>query len=182
MNEQERQDAERLRQEHEAERERRELLRRIGEGGPEQHVPGNVLPGRVEAEEERVAAEEQRKSWRKFYVRLASMVALPIAFIALIPSAISFYLVEQKIVDNRALIHAHQHLAYDICTGLEKVKSDNRDAARMSYNNLDRTLRILGLERTQEVERIARENLEASLRRNAPIEGGCPLPPGGIHD
>ena len=92
----EREEAEQLRAEAEGERQRREELRRIGEGGPEQHIPGNILPGRVEAEEQRVAAEQHRSDLRYFYSKLAASIALPLAFIALIPALIGIWMLDNE--------------------------------------------------------------------------------------
>lgn len=67
----------------ELEREERENRRRIAEGGPDQHVEGNeMLFGRVEAEEKREA------NLRKWLGRYATLIALAVAFIALIPSLV----------------------------------------------------------------------------------------------
>jgi len=101
--EQKRQDAELLREEH-------EVRRRIGEGGPDQHVEGNLAQGRVEAEAARVVAEEHRRDLRKFYLKMATAIALPLAFIALIPAMVGLYLVQkeadQRVTENRkALVY-----------------------------------------------------------------------------
>lgn len=80
-------DAERGRVEAEDEREAHEVRRRISEGGADQHVPGNEETGRVEAEEARGKAEHRRAVLaRTSYLRIATLVALPVALIALIPS------------------------------------------------------------------------------------------------
>lgn len=118
MSERERQIAEEARQAAEVERERREELRRIGEGGPEQHVPGNVQTGRVEAEAQRVVAEQDRVGMRAFYLRVTGLLALPVAFIALIPALVGVWLLDRetdaRISENRALagegVRAHDAL------------------------------------------------------------------------
>lgn len=107
MSEQQREQAEAARQAAEVERERREDLRRIGEGGPEQHVPGNVQTGRVEAEAQRVMAEQERVGMSALFIRLTGIFALPIAFIALIPSLVGIWLLDnetdERITENRVL-------------------------------------------------------------------------------
>ena len=63
-----------------------ELNRRIAEGGPDQHVLGNVLPGRVEAEEARVIAEEKREvSANQVYRRVTGLWAMRVVLICLVP-------------------------------------------------------------------------------------------------
>lgn len=56
------------------------------------------------------------------------------------------------------------------CRAIEALKASEREEALDSYRNLDRTLRILGLERTPEIEAVARENRDATLRRFAARE------------
>jgi hypothetical protein len=110
VSEREREEAELGRASAETERERREDLRRIGEGGPEQHVPGHVTneQGRVEAEEGRVAAEEKRADVRHFYTKLAASIALPLAFIALIPALVGIWMLDnetdERISQNSMLV------------------------------------------------------------------------------
>jgi hypothetical protein len=117
VSERERVEAELGRASAETERERREDLRRIGEGGPEQHVPGHVTneQGRVEAEEGRVAAEEKRADVRHFYTKLAASIALPLAFIALIPALVGIWMVDnetdERIAANRQHIQELNMLA-----------------------------------------------------------------------
>jgi len=85
-------EAERAREEAEAAREAREDRRRIAEGGPDQHVPGNVaLYGRVEAEADR------QRSARVMYQRVAVLIALPLALVALIPSVVGLVLLGREI-------------------------------------------------------------------------------------
>lgn len=86
--------AEEARVEAEVEREQHEVRRRIAEGGPDQHVPGNVETGRVEAEEKR------QQNARKLYGRVAALIALPLAFVSLIPSVVGLVLLKRE-VDNR---------------------------------------------------------------------------------
>lgn len=85
--EEKREEAERLREEH-------EVKRRIAEGGPDQHVPGNTKPGRVEAEQTRQAER------RRMYRRVAALIALPIALISLLPSTVGLVLLKRE-VDHR---------------------------------------------------------------------------------
>lgn len=83
--EQARVDAEKVREVH-------EKHRRINEGGVDQHVPGNTKTGRVEAEH---ARQSERT---KMYRRVSALVALPIAFIVLIPMAGMIYAVNNRAV------------------------------------------------------------------------------------
>lgn len=65
----------------EIEREERENRRRIAEGGPDNHfTPGT--PGRIEAEAKR------EQNLRKWLARYATLIALGVALIALIPTAV----------------------------------------------------------------------------------------------
>lgn len=85
-------DAERSREEAEAAREEREDRRRIAEGGPDQHVAGNVqMYGRVEAEEER------KRNARVVYQRVSLLIALPLALVALVPSLLGLYLLHREV-------------------------------------------------------------------------------------
>lgn len=183
----ERAEAERARQEAEVLREEHEIRRRIGEGGPDQHVPGNVMPGRVEAEAERAAAEARRRSMRRFYLKIATAVALPLAFVALIPALIGIYLVdkeaEERTAENRTLIarlekaEREQAEAADarradftradvlVCRAVEKLKAGERARAQESYRRLDETLALLGIRRTPAIEERALQDLDRSLRR-----------------
>lgn len=99
--------AERDRVQAEEERQATELRRRIAEGGPDNNVPGEPpgTIGRVEAEEHRVAAA------RKIYVRVAALIALPLAVIALVPSLVGMAWLHREIdrrcedaAENRASI------------------------------------------------------------------------------
>lgn len=167
------QEAERQRAEAEEERNRREELRRIGEGGPEQHIPGNVLPGRVEAEEERVANEARRADLRRFYAKMATTVAFPLAFIALIPALVGLYLLDQEVdrrtTANRALAVQGAE-AHDALCILKSDIQDRADRTEAFVNNIKKGLRspLPGIT-TEELERSVaqqRETLEglASLR------------------
>jgi hypothetical protein len=90
-----REEAEVGREGAEVAREQREDRRRIAEGGDDQHVSGNVqMYGRVEAEHDR------RRSARVMYQRVAVLIALPLALVALIPSLIGLLLLHRE-VDRR---------------------------------------------------------------------------------
>jgi len=64
--------------------------------------------GRVHAEEERELAEKNRTDVRGFYLKTAAIIAMPLAFVALIPSLIGIYLVQRetdkRTSENRAAI------------------------------------------------------------------------------
>lgn len=191
MSEQSRQEAEKHREEAEALREEHEIRRRIGEGGPDQHVPGNTEGGRIEAEAKRETAEALRSNIRKFYLKLAGIIALPLAFIAIIPALIGLYLVDREIDDrttaNRILIANLQEqnrqnnktraqllrglkrADFSACVQVENLKSQNREKARESYERRFQSYRILTLEPTPELEQLALGNLTRELERNKAI-------------
>jgi hypothetical protein len=73
----------------EAGREERENRRRIAEGGPDNHL--SDATGRVEAEEER------EENLRKWLGRYATIIALAVAFVALIPSMVGLLLLHREI-------------------------------------------------------------------------------------
>jgi hypothetical protein len=81
-------DAEALRIKAEREREDHELRRRIAEGGPDQHVPGDIVspPGRWERDLERQKADERRgEEVKTVYDRVTKLYALRVAAIFVIP-------------------------------------------------------------------------------------------------
>ena len=59
------------------------------------------------------------------------------------------------------------------CRDVEKLKSAERAAAQREWNNLDRSLELLGLEKTKAIVDAARERLQEHLKRFAPLPGGC---------
>ena len=74
---------------------------------------------------------------------------------------------QQQIAEQRAESRANFARAdIQICRAVEDLKAQKRAEARESYANLDRTLEALELERTPNIEALARENLNADLRRN----------------
>jgi len=93
MSERDNEASERARVDAEKKRHDLELRRRIAEGGPDQHVEGNIEPGRYEAELERVAAEEVRvgaevdrqDAASDVYRRVTTLWAMRFALIFLIP-------------------------------------------------------------------------------------------------
>ena len=92
--------AEEARVEAERLREERENRRRIAEGGPDQHVPGNtMLHGRVEAEKEREA------TLRQWMIKYAMVIAMVVALVSLIPSLFGITLlyreIDQRCVDSK---------------------------------------------------------------------------------
>ena len=58
------------------------------------------------------------------------------------------------------------------CEAIEELKAAEREEAIQSYRNLDRTLRLLGLKRTKEIESVALENRDEALARFAPTDCG----------
>ncbi|MBA2741914.1 MAG: hypothetical protein H0U46_07875 [Actinobacteria bacterium] len=116
--------AEEGRVEAEDERVAHEEDRRVAEGGNE-HAQEQ---GRVEAEErrevsesDRVLAEEKRGSLRAFYTKLATFVALPIAFVALMPALVGLYLNNRRADENRELIEQVVDARADIVTGFKRA-------------------------------------------------------------
>lgn len=88
---------------------------------------------RVEAEDERVEAEVKRASVRLFYVKLAGVVALPMAFIALLPALVGIYLVrsesQARSTENRALIEKIEGVAFSTNSALCAFKVDLQNRA-----------------------------------------------------
>lgn len=163
MSEREREAAEQGRQEAEADRQEHEHLRRTAEGGPAD--PDELELGRVEAEERResaemvrieaeqvrVIAETRRGSLQKTYLKVAGIVAFPLAFIALIPSTVGFVLVDRAREEN--------------CREIEALKASERAEALSRYRELARSLKLLGISHSPEIEAVARERRDATLKR-----------------
>lgn len=59
------------------------------------------------------------------------------------------------------------------CQEIERLKAELRRQAVRSYENLDNTLRLLGIRRSAEVEETARANRDYVLGRFKQREGGC---------
>jgi hypothetical protein len=63
----------------------------------------------------------------------------------------------------------------EYCRELEKLKAQNRDDVAQAIKDFPRTLRLLKLEDTPEIRRVAREGWNRKLERNAakpcPYEG-----------
>ena len=72
---------------------------------------------RVVAETDRVAEEDKRRSVRFFYAKLAGVLALPLAFVALLPAVIGIYLVnaesKKRSTENRQLIEQNEMFLSD---------------------------------------------------------------------
>lgn len=60
-----------------------------------------------------------------------------------------------------------------LCREVEALKGRERQQAIEGYKNLDRTLRLLRIERSPEIVAVARENRDRVLRRFKAREGGC---------
>jgi len=56
------------------------------------------------------------------------------------------------------------------CLEIEKLKTEFRAEALENYANLDRTLRVLDIERTPEIEAVAQRQRDRKLARFAPRE------------
>lgn len=94
------------------------------------------------------------------------------------------YLLNERAEDTRALVHefgtdrVENRARYKrsdvlLCREIEALKRQNREDAQETFDNLGRTLRILRLDRTPEIEEVALENLTADLLRNTARAGGC---------
>lgn len=53
------------------------------------------------------------------------------------------------------------------CREIERLKAQEREDARQNFNNLSRNLRILGIQKTDEIKGIARETRDQRLARFA---------------
>ncbi len=151
-----RQKAEEGRVEAEVERVEHEVERRVAEGGEQAVVEQGRIEaeierestsatrvaaerGRVEAEgrrevseSDRVLAEEKRGSLRAFYAKLGTFVALPIAFIALLPALVGIYLVNNQAADIRNFAKKTNEIAEENCFNIE--------INRHYYDSLSRSL------------------------------------------
>jgi hypothetical protein len=126
MSERDREQAERERVAAESERVEAEEERVTNEGPPEAATERSRVEaevGRVEAEEGRVKNDRRRLTPGQFYRRATLLIALPLAFIALIPSTVG--------------VIALSHYAVRNC---ERAQA-NRDAIRRS---LSTNLLVLG--------------------------------------
>ncbi len=61
--------------------------------------------------------------------------------------------------------YRYQQLAKDNCAQIEALKTQVREEAIEDYANLDRTLRLLKIARTPEIERVAQEQRDKKLNR-----------------
>lgn len=157
--------AEEGRVEAEAEREEQENRRRIAEGGPDQHVPGNtMLHGRVEAEAVREA------NLRKWLKRYATIIALTVALIALIPSAVGLVLLKRE-VNHRCTDAALNRTAVrvTILDGLASLGYIYHDGQIVTEGNPI----AYYVEHPDERER-ALQRTKKALDRFKPIECGTP--------
>ncbi len=194
-------EAEAVRVAAEAKRQKQERDRRIAEGGTqivlnedEQEETGrveaeggrveaetrreSVSHGRREAENQRVEAETRRvQRDKRLLPRISLLVALPLALISLVPSAVGLVLLQREIDqtsrdrDDNIASFARSDLS--LCKGLENLKALRRAEAIAAYGNLDRTLAILKLERSREIEVAARDTRDTALQRFAARAGGC---------
>jgi hypothetical protein len=64
-----------------------------------------------------------------------------------------------------------ENLSRQNCQAVEALKKRQRDRAIEAFRNLDRDLRLLGIKKTPELVRTAREGRDTTLRRFA--EGEC---------
>lgn len=56
------------------------------------------------------------------------------------------------------------------CLRIEELKAQNRAEAQQNFDQLDRNLRLLGIPKTDEIVKVALEQLQRDLTRNAPAE------------
>lgn len=120
-------------------------------------------------------------------------VSLRLAALLLIPSLVAVGLVWQesraRSDANRERIAESSALRRELARGFkradviscrerESLKAQNREDARETFRNLERTLRLLMVENTPEIQAIARATLQRDLTRNPARLGGCGnLPP-----
>lgn len=82
-------------------------------------------------------------------------------------------LVVALIYEDRQNDAVRAEVRISFCEQIEQLKAGFREKAIEDYQNLDRTLRLLKLERTPAIEREAIENRDEKLAQFAPIKGGC---------
>lgn len=61
-------------------------------------------------------------------------------------------------------------IAQTNCRAIEAIKTQLREDARLSFRNLDRSLRILGIPKTPEIVAVSRESRDTKLERFARVE------------
>ena len=61
-----------------------------------------------------------------------------------------------------------EHAYKTMCQGQEDLKAKERDRAREQFKNLDETLELLGLERTDAIEERAKRDYMSAMERFAP--------------
>lgn len=143
MNEREREVAEQKRQEAEQGRVAQEQLRRVAEGGPAD--PDQLEQGRVEAEEARslnemirieaeevrVITDEKRGSFRRNLIRLAVAIAPVIAFVALIPSGIGFYVASQQDAKTDRIVQENRDALTYLCQTTSSLSAVIRELEKV---------------------------------------------------
>jgi hypothetical protein len=89
-----------------------------------------------------------------------------------LPLAIALTISAVAIVAVLVLRQEDQSRLSDIamanCLEIQGLKAEFRAEANESYRNLGRTLRVLGIERTPEIEELARRQRDRKLKRFAP--------------
>lgn len=77
---------------------------------------GGAEEERVVAEKERVVAEEGRVEKRYFTARLVALVAVPVAFIMLIPTIIGLLLITRQLDENQARLRENRDTLRYVCS------------------------------------------------------------------
>lgn len=159
------------------------------EGSRREAEAGRVVAeaGRVRSETHRVHTEHARPTYR----RVATLIALPLALVMLLPSVLGIGLLWNYVQENRELIERLDRQAEKIlelreagrrqfaqsdialCTEIEALKTLQRQQALERFRNLDRDLELLNLVRTPPIVRAATENRDKVLQRFKARDGGC---------
>ena len=105
------------------------------------------------------------------HVRKRDLLGPALALAAMIVAAGCLIIALVYESSKRNELRAQVRVAF--CEEIELLKKGFRDEAIEDYNSLGRTLRLLGIERTAEIEELARQNRDETLGQYAPTKGGC---------
>lgn len=115
------------------------------------------------------------------WYRVATLIAVPLALVAFIPSGIGLMLVdneiEQRTAANRELIaEVHEH-EFTLCRDTEKIKATLRSLVKFDERGARRTLRELGIDpdgpQGQRLIFRSRNNSQKALNKLAPRKTPC---------
>jgi hypothetical protein len=91
--------------------------------------------------------------------------------IAAVAAAIIVAMLMLAIVVRASDLRRFEELSRQNCEAVEQLKKLQRDRAVEAFGHLDRDLRLLGIKKTPELVRTARESRDRTLQRFA--EGEC---------